>query len=774
MIIVKYNLKSRGTAMKNLLFTLCLFLLSTIVFASENPAGKIEGKIIDKDTKQEIIGAIIEVMNTSHKTVTDVNGNFEISGMEERTYNLKITAPYYVIAYKTDVVVSSAQSAKILIEMKVSSYEFDAIEVSAARIFDKTSDMNVSTNALSPEEIRRAPGAVEDLNRMIQTLPGVTTATDSRNDLIVRGGSPIENYILVEGIEVPNINHFGTQGASGGPIGMINVDFLNDVSFSAGGFPAKYGDRLSSIMDIKYRDGDKNNLTGKFDLGIAGAGFIIEGPVQDGKSSYLFSARKSYLDLILPATGLTAVPNYTNFNLKVTYDLSKEHKLVLLGLGGIDKIKFGGIDDEDDPFIDKTDFDGWQSVVGLSHKWLVGNNTFIQSSLSNNLYQRSIESDSIGKPTFTNNSLDGEYIFKSDVSHRFSNSDLMELGVVTKYLRNDNEIFRSERVDEFENLLGEFNYNNTAEAFKFGSYIQYTKSLFNHVDLTLGLRYDYFDAINNNDVLSPRGSLSYSLLPNLKINTAYGIYHQAPPLLWIVGDERNKNLEFIKTNQFVSGLEYYPSEDIKMTLEFFNKDYSDYPASVTNPQVTYANAGAEYGTLGLEHLVPASEGYARGIEFFIQKKLTEDFYGMLNYSFTEIRFKSLDGIERPSVFDYKNVFTLILGYKFSKKIEVSTKYRFMGGRPYTPFDIEKSTSLNNDIYDYNLYNALRFDDYYRLDIRIDYRFEFNGWNLITFLDLQNALNKENVEQIVWNEKENRQDEVLQWKFLPVGGIKVEF
>lgn len=755
---------------------LLLYLLfgATFVFALPNPGGKIEGRVIDKDTHQEIIGAVVEAMNTSYKTVTDANGNFVISNMDEKTYHLKISAPYYVTAYKTDVVVSSSQSAKVIIELKISSYEIDAVEVSANRMFDKTSDMNVSTNSLSPEEIRRAPGAVEDLNRMIQTLPGVTTATDSRNDLIVRGGSPVENYILVEGMEVPNINHFGTQGASGGPIGMINVDFLNDVDFSAGGFPVKYGDRLSSIMDIKYRDGDKNNLTGKFDLGIAGAGFIVEGPIQQGESSYLFSARKSYLDLILPATGLTAVPNYSNFNLKATYNLSREHKLLLLGLGGIDKIDFGGIDDEDDPFIDRTSYSGWQSVIGLSHRWLVGDNTFIESSLSNNLYQRDIESDSLGKPTFTNKSLDAEYIFKSDVSQRFSTSDLVELGIVSKYIRNNNELFISERIDEFGNHKEAYNYNNVAEAFKFGSYLQYTKNLFTVVDLTLGLRYDYFDVIKNKDVLSPRGSLSFSLLPNLKLNTAYGIYYQAPPLLWVVGDDQNKNLNFIRTNQFVSGLEYYPSEDIKMTLEFFNKDYSDYPASFRNPQVTYANAGAEYRTLGLERLVSASDGYARGIEFFIQKKLTNDFYGMLNYSFTKIRFKSLDGIERPSIFDYRNVFTVILGYKFSDKLEVSTKYRFMGGRPYTPFDAEESTTLNKGIYDYDRYNALRLNDYHRLDIRIDYRFEFNGWSLVTFLDLQNALNKENVEQLVWNQKENAQDEVLQWKFLPAGGIKIEF
>jgi len=287
--------KSNGGIMKSLIkisITL-LILLSPLQGFAELQSGRLEGKVIDQTTKQAIIGAKIEVMGTKFLAVTNPSGEFEIDGLEPRTYHLKTSAPYYVTTYKTDIAVTSAQSTKLTIEMKLASYEVDEVVVTSERFFEHSPDMDVSINSLSPEEIRRAPGAVEDVSRMMQTLPGVTTATDARNDLIVRGGSPVENFIMIDGIEVPNINHFGTQGASGGPIGMLNVDFLSDVNFSAGGFPAKYGDRLSSIMDIQYRDGDKNYLTGKFDLGIAGAGFILEGPIQQGKSSFIVSERRS-------------------------------------------------------------------------------------------------------------------------------------------------------------------------------------------------------------------------------------------------------------------------------------------------------------------------------------------------------------------------------------------------------------------------------------------------------------------------------------------------
>ena len=743
-------------------------------YTSEASNGSITGEVIDKNTKQGIIGAVIEVLNTQVLVATDVQGNFTIDGLDPRTYNLKITAPYYGTNYKTDIVVTGKQSTKTVIELKLVSYETEEVVVSSERFFDKSQDLKTSTNSLSPEEIRRAPGAVEDLNRMIQTLPGVTTATDSRNDLIVRGGSPVENFIMVEGVEVPNINHFGTQGASGGPIGMINVDFLNNVTFSAGGFPAKYGDRLSSIMDVQYRNGDKNNFNGKLDIGIAGGGIILEGPIQEGESSYLFSARRSYLDLILSSTGLTAVPKYSNFNLKTTYKISDNHKLSLIGLAGIDKINFKGFKDEDDPFINSTDFSGWQGVGGLVHKWLAGNQTYLQTSISTNRYQREIAEDSVGKSTFNNESLDAEYVFRSDLSQRFSPADLLEVGFSAKYLRNNNKILRTKTIDIYGSQLPELNYSAVAEAYKFGPYVQYSKNLFGRLDITAGLRYDYFSYLNDESALSPRASAGIYILDNLKLNAAWGIYHQAPPLLWLVSYDQNKDLKQIKTEQFVTGIEYYPASDLKITVEYYEKQYSDYPNSILNPEVTYANAGAEYQTLGLEPLITASEGYAKGIELFIQKKLTNGIHGMFNYSFSKIRFTSLDGLERPSSFDYVNVLTAILGYKITNNLEVSAKYRFMGGRPYTPLNEAASAQLNTTVYDFERYNGVRYNDYQRLDIRADYRFELLGWNLITYLDFQNVLNIDNIEQVIWNQKKQKVDYIDQWKFLPAGGVKIEF
>ncbi len=757
------------------------FMIETVIYLffissalAGNSSGIIEGQVIDGKTKQVIEGALVEVLNTPYNAVSDKDGFFVIRELSPGTYFLRISAPYYKTAYKTDVLVNSIQSSKIIVQMTLSSYELEEVSVTADRLFNNPDEYKVSINTLNQEEIRRAPGAAEDLFRMIQSLPGVTTASDSRNDLIVRGGSPFENFVMIDGIEVPNLNHFGTQAASGGPIGMVNVDFLDDLHFSAGGFPVKYGDKLSSITDIRYRDGDKKKLTGKFDLGVAGAGFVLEGPIQAEKSSFLFSARKSYLDLILSSTGLTAVPNYSNYNLKATYEINKNHKLSLLGLGGIDDINFKNYENEESPVIENTKYTGWQGVIGISHRWLVSADVFLESSLSGSIFKKDIFSDSLGRMTFSNQSIDRDLHLRSDLTYRISVDDVLDLGFSARYISNNNKFIFPSRLNEFGIMTNDINYEGTAETSKSDIYLQYTRKLFDVISISAGLRLDYFGYINDNTKLSPRISGSYQLLGNLKLNAAYGIYYQAPPLLWLLTDSRNKDLSYMRSDHIIFGAEYFPEEDIKISVEFFNKDYSDYANSVDNPQISYSNAGADYYTYGLEYLRSGASGYARGVDVFIQKKLTKNLYGMLNYSYSDIKTTSLDGIERPSTFDYRSVFTAILGYKFSDNFEISMKYRYMGGRPYTPFDNVKSSLYNRSVFDYTSYNGARFKDYQRIDLRADYKVEFSSWAIITFIDFQNLFNTANVEQIIWNQKTKRPDEILQWKFLPAGGVKILF
>lgn len=769
--------------MKRLLGLVGTLLAATLLCAQET--GSIDGEIIDRDTRQAIIGAKVEVLGTQLGATTDLNGNFRIVGLPVGTYRLKITAPEYKTLIRSDVRVGSTQSAKLAIELKIDAYQQAEQVITGERTFEKSEDMRVSANTLTQEEIRRAPGAVEDVSRMMQILPGVAFGSDARNDIIARGGSPIENFIMIDGIEVPNINHFSQQGATGGPIGMVNTDFLSEVNFSAGGFGAKYGDRLSSIMDIKYREGDKRNARGKFELSLGGFGGTLETPLQTEQSAMLLSLRRSYLDLIAGGTGLTGIPNYWNLNFKATYRLGSQHALALLGLGGIDEIALKEYESDANQALSNQDskFQGWRYVAGVSHKWLIDETAFLQTSVSTNAYRQGFFADSVGLDAngdvnfrergFHNFSTDRELVvMRSDFSKRLSPRDLLELGVIGRRLNSDIEIFAKANTGTALQAP-EARINAVVSATKLGAYLQYSRNFAPNFSVTTGLRWDYFDYINAKHAISPRLSASYDLSSQWRFNLGGGLYQQAPPLIWLVADDGNRNVRWLKAYQAVAGVEFFPSEDLKFSLEVFAKEYRDYPISVRHPQYVYANVGADYA-MPYEPIRTGSSGYARGVEFFVHKKLTARFYGMCSYSFSRIVFADGFGAARPSGFDYRHLFTIIGGYKFTNSLELSAKFRYAGGRPYTPFDLALSQALNRGIWDFDRVNQARLPDYKRLDIRLDQRFELFGWNVITFLDLQNVLNVENVDQVVWNQKRNAPDRLLQWQFLPVGGIRAEF
>ncbi|MFN3345722.1 MAG: TonB-dependent receptor [Chloroherpetonaceae bacterium] len=761
----------------------CLFLLSlsTVLHAqpteTASPTGVLEGVVIDRMTKQEIVGAKLQLLDTPFGTTSDVKGRFRFSGLPAKTYRLKVTALDYKPLVRSDVFVGSVQSTKLTIELQLSeTVSVDEVTVTADMFFTKQADLKVSTNTLSQEEVRRAPGAVEDVSRMVLILPGVSSSADNRNDLVVRGGSPIENFIFVDGIEVPNINHFGTQGATGGPIGMIDVNFLQEVNFSAGGFSARFGDRLSSVMDIRYREGDKSEFRGKFDLGFAGAGFQAEGPLQKGEGAFMISARKSYLDLLIGSTGLTAVPNYSNLNLKASFQLSPKHRFSLVGLGGIDDIYFKDFENEDAPTRDNIRNNGWQYVIGIVHKWLVSEKTFIQTSLSHNQYRFFTNVDSARVFTFyRNSSFEREYLLRSDFSHRFSPTDLFEAGITLRAIDNQNAVFlRSGSIGANGEPAEGFDYDRTGVAQKFGAYVQYTKDFFARLSLTAGVRYDYFSYLNAPHAVSPRLAMSYALRQNLKLNFAAGIYHQSPAMVWLIADARNRNLKYAQSQHFVGGFEYFPAEDLKISVEAYYKRYLNYAASVAIPQLSYANAGANFGTFGTEELVSESTGYARGVDFFLQKKLSAQFYAILGYTISDIQFAGRDGILRPSAFDFRHIFTAIGGWKFSDALEVSAKWRFSGGKPYTPIDLVRARAVNQLVFDFNRFNANRFQDYHRLDLRLDWRNFFDGWNMVSYVEIQNVYNRQNPFTLIWNQRRADVEVVNQWAFLPVGGVKIEF
>ncbi|MBW2256474.1 MAG: TonB-dependent receptor [Deltaproteobacteria bacterium] len=355
-----------------LLASLLVPLLSLLVHAATAADavvrhGTLKGQILDRATQRPLVGANVLILDHQLGGIADEEGHFVVAGVPVGVHRLQVSMIGYEAAILTDIVVRYKRITAVEVELSDRAVGMEETVVTAD-YFSEVEEEVVSTVSFNYEEIRRSPGSAGDISRLLQSLPAVNMATDQRNDLIVRGGSPAENLVLVDNIEIPNINHFPTQGASGGPIGLLNVDLIADTRFSAGGFSAAYGDRLSSVMDVDLREGNRDELDGQANLDMGGAGFVFEGPLANGRGAWLMSARRSYLELIVDAIGTGAVPRYSDFQGKITYDLSDAHRISVLGLGGFDTINFvPGDSDEEDDF---TDVAIDQCVLGGNWRWL--------------------------------------------------------------------------------------------------------------------------------------------------------------------------------------------------------------------------------------------------------------------------------------------------------------------------------------------------------------------------------------------------------------------
>ncbi|MBP6672277.1 MAG: carboxypeptidase-like regulatory domain-containing protein, partial [Bacteroidetes bacterium] len=397
--------------------TLFVFLFTLTLTAQESQpklTGKIVGHVKNYATKEAVVSATVVIQGTTLGAATDLDGNFVINNVPVGTYVLRASALGFQTKVRTDVVVAVGKPADIHFELMESSVELEGVTVTT-EYFQKSPDAPISVQTLGAEEIRRLPGGLEDVVRAISILPGVAQVQNGRNDLIVRGGAPSENLFVIDNIEVANINHFGTQGASGGPLSFINLDFVDQTSFKTGGFGAKYGDKLSSVLTIDLKDGREDRLGGKATISASQFGLNLEGPT-DENGSFLFSARRSYLDFIFKAAGFGFVPEYWDFLGKVTYKLSPKDQLNILGVVALDNVKL--FNDTEEKRFDNSRIlasDQTQALGGASWRHLFDKGfTNVTLSQTYNGYNF-IQNDSLLNPIFKSASDEYETSLRGDI-----------------------------------------------------------------------------------------------------------------------------------------------------------------------------------------------------------------------------------------------------------------------------------------------------------------------------------------------------------------------
>jgi hypothetical protein len=747
--------------MKYLSILFFLFLISSNLFSQANN-GAIKGKVIDSKTNQGVPFASIAVWGTTTGVISDLDGNFTFSGLKPGFIVLHASSIGFKPYVSEGIMVTNSNTVNIDILLEESELLIGEVVIKASP-FRKSAESPVSARIIGIDEIERNPGGNRDISKVIQSFPGVASTPAFRNDVIVRGGGPNENRFYLDNVEIPYLNHFSTQGASGGPVGIINIDFVRSVDFISGAFPASRGNALSSVLSFNLTDGNKEKMKYKATLGASDLGLTLDGPT--GKnSSIIMSIRRSYLQFLFSALKLPFLPTYSDFQFKYKWRLNDKNELTVLGLGAKDDFKLNLKADQTEfqkyilDFIPVQTQYSYVFGIVLKHFTENGYDTWVLSRnyLNNTQYKymNNIEVDSNKVLDYLSGEGEIKARFEKTIIH--DNGFRFNFGADMEYAhyRNStyNKIFTS-------NGTAVIDYSTNLKFGKYGVFGQVSKSLLDKkLTLSFGIRTDannYSTSIANPlSQISPRFSASYALTGKLNLNMNIGRYYELPPYtaLGFANNSgalvnKSNNIKYIRSDHMVAGIEYIPIENIQLTVEGFYKHYTDYPFSVRD-SVPISSKGADYGIFGNEELKSFSQGQAYGVEFLGRIK---EFMGLnLVFAFTFVRseFKNYYGIYIPTAWDNKQLVSLTGTRKFKKNWDAGLKFRFVGGAPFTPYDKEKSSlkeawDLQGQGYlDYTKFNKIRLKGFNQLDIRIDKRYFYKKWSLMLYVDIQNVLNSQ--------------------------------
>lgn len=739
---------------KNVLFLLLLGLLTTV---SAQPTHRIKGTVIDKASRQPLEFINVLVLGLGRGGVTDAEGHFNIGEVPPGIYRLQASAVGYKTILTPEYIVST-KDLTIQIETEENLTELEGVTVTASP-FRRDPESPVGLRVIGLQEIEKSPGANRDISRIVQSYPGVAfSPAGYRNDLIVRGGSPSENRFYLDGVEIPNINHFSTQGASGGPVGIINADLIREVNFYTGAFPTDRGNAMSSVLDFKLRDGDMERNSLKATLGASEVSLAPNGHIGK-KTSYLVSVRQSYLQFLFDMLGLPFLPTFTDAQFKLKTRFNANNELTILGLGGIDNMKLN------------TKLDGEKAEYILSYLPKIQQETFTLGAVYRHYAGIHVQSVVVSHSYLNNRNT--KYLNNDESSADNLSLKLRSVEQETKFRIKNTSTFGNWKINFGANL----------------DYSQYTNTTFQRVYIDEGRTFDYhtylgmwrwgiFGTINyattderftaslgvrtdaNNfssgmkgmgDQLSPRLSLSYRLTDGLYLSGNAGLYYQLPPYTGLGFKDNNgawvnKYLRYMSVSQESLGLSWHPGNTFELSAEGFYKQYDKIPFSIADG-IPLACKGNDYGVIGNEALSSTAQGRAYGIEilmkWLIAKKLN------LASSFTLFKSEYRNNKQSEyiaSAWDNRYIFNMSGTYNFPHNWSLGMKISCIGGAPYTPYDVEKSSLVTawnaqgRPYYDYTKYNTGRLPAFGQLDVRVDKTFYLKRCMLGFYIDLQNVTN----------------------------------
>ena len=738
---------------------LVLFLILSLPWMVFAQMGIIKGRVFNQTTNQPLEFAAILIQGTTIGSTTDLDGNFIFTGIEPGFKRLVVKYVGYETTVSPEIQVQGNQTVYVDIPVPESSVQLGEVIV-RQNLNVKRIESPISVLSIGVQEIEKSAGANRDVSKVVQALPGVGATDPNRNDLIVRGGGPSENVFYLDGIEIPVINHFATQGSSGGSVGIINPDFVREINFYTGAFPANRVNALSSVMEIRQKDGSKDRVHTKLSVGASDAALTIDGPIGK-KSTFIVSARQSYLQFLFAAIGLPFLPTYNDFQFKYKIQIDPKNEISFIGIGAIDDMVLNtGIANptESQSYILSylPTYKQWNYTVGAVYKHFATTH-FDTWVLSRNMLRNSnfkyLDNDQTKVKTSDYKSDEAENKLRFERNY----PDLpvkLSFGAGIKYSHYTNQTYRQYFLNGMVNNL---NYNTQINLFGYQAFAQASKEILNErLKLSFGINFaglDYNKNMRNPlNQFSPRLSASYALSEKLDLNGNVGRYAMQPAYTTLgykdaagVLVNQNERLRYTVSNQAIIGFDYRPMDKVRMTVEGFYKEYEDYPVSVTDG-LSIASKGTNFGQVGDEQIISTGKGRAYGVEFLVKIMEMKKLNVTATYTLFRSEFTDSTGINYfRSSWDIRQLFNLIASYKLPKNWNVAIRWRFVGGAPYTPIDnksyIREAWNITNQPYlDYAKFNTLSLPVAHQLDMRIDKEFYFKKWVLNLYTDIQNVYN----------------------------------
>ena len=735
----------------------------------------IQGKVVDVMTRKPLQGAKVQLDKQEVFVQTAADGSFTIGSVDPGYHTVTASFDGYESESSAELLFTYDKSPFIALELQSMASGVGEVNIRKTNIQKREAESPVSSQKLSIREIERNPGGNRDISKIIQSLPGVISVPGFRNDVVIRGGAPSENKFYLDGVEIPIINHFQTQGSTGGPVGLLNVNFIKEVNFYTGAFPVNYANGLSSVLDFRQMDGNANKAKYRFTLGSSDVGFTADGPIGK-KTTYIFSARQSYLQGLFSVLGLPFLPNFIDYQAKVKVKLNEKDDISFLMVGAVDFFRLNL--KVNDNITDSVQLKSNKYILGYLPVYKQWNYTFgtvythygtqsktqyflSRNMLNNTSYKyRNNDESSEDNRIFTYKSIEEENKLRIENSRTIRKWKLLA-GTGLEYVQFgvDNKAkILIPGAPGTSGTIQDIAFNSQLDLAKYSGFVRAYRNVMGSGTLSFAGRLDgnTYNKHMQNVLNQPTASVSASLptaVNGLFLNANIGQFTQLPSYT-ILGyrnaagalDNLNR-VKYIRNRMVAAGLQYNKVKDTRITLEGFYKQYANYPLAL-NDSISLGNLGTDFAVVGNEPVSSVCDGRAYGMEFLVQRRSRSGLYGILAYTLSWSEFSDKNGNAVKSAWDSRHTLSLVGGMKMKRNWELGAKFRLATGRPYTPFDVQRSLVKSNwdvkgvALNDYNRLNSERLGTFSQLDVRVDKVWYFKKSSLNLYMDIQNFLNKE--------------------------------